>query len=100
MAKTYRDLNKQLDDAERDIIEAMNRTVGLDSSNIFTMMPLLVEEYNQKKRNVEQIIAKIEKTKQAEKKLLKSLQKKYKKKFTAADLLQILTENDQTNTEP
>lgn len=100
MAQTYRDLNNQLDEAEKDIIQAMNRTACLDSSNIFTLMPLLIEEYNKKKRSVEQIIAKIEKTKREEKKLLQSLQKKYKKKVTVADLLQIISENDQTNIEP
>lgn len=100
LAEAYRNLNQQLDVAEKDVIEAMSRTAGMNSSNIFTLMPILVKEYEQKKRNVEQIIAKIEKTKEAEKKLLESLQKKYKKKLTVADLLQIISENDQTNTEP
>lgn len=92
IVKRHRDLLNQLNEAENEVIEAMNRARVTDG--FLEILPQVLDEQAKLIIKVETIIANIQKTKQEEEIFLKDLEKNHGRKFSVNELIEELKEND------
>ena len=72
IVKRHRDLLNQLNEAEKEVIEAMNRVVITD--DFLEILPQAIDEQAKLTVKVETILANIQQTKQEEEKIKKERQ--------------------------
>jgi len=88
----------QLQEAEKEVLENIKSIAGKNTEEMLESYEEILLEQQQLTKYVELIIETISETKQEEEIFIKGLEEKYKRKFSVTDLLEIINENDKTNT--
>lgn len=98
MAIVYKALMLQLQEAEKEVLENIKSIASKNTEEMIESYEEVLNEQQELTKYVESIIKAIEETKQKEETFMKGLEEKYKRKFSVTDLLEIINENDKTNT--